>query len=243
MRILKTDGNFKTVGNASHSEAFYTGKYAAQVNGSSAAENSVYTTVSGLTVGAQYQISGYVNATTKTTAYLFAREVGGKNYTCTTVSDPTLYVLRTHIFTATAEIMEIGLSVAAGTSEFKYACVDEISLIRVVEEKVASVTVSGDTLKEIKISGNAKAETGREVYLKVYFTNTASATLDVAMTWNGEEYATIPFYKTGTVNANAVDATYIPVVLKGDETVVTLNVTNPALTIKSVEVVTINDRW
>ena len=64
------------------------------------------------------------------------------------------------------------------------------------------------------------------------------------MTLNGAEYATIPFYKTGsTVQANSVDATYIPIVLKGDETTVTLDIAKEGLTIKNVIIVTVTDRW
>ena len=238
-------GDFTAKGNAKQGEAPYTGKYAAQVGGSSAAENSVYKTVSGLTVGAQYQISAYVNATTKTTAYLFAREVGAKDYGFTTVCDPALYVLRTYTFTATAETMEIGLAVDASTGEFKYACLDEIMLIRVVENKEApSVSLEvKDGKAEFKISGSVKAPTGNEVYLKVYFANTDKDTVDCPMLLDGKEYATIPFYKTGTAGVNANDATYIPVVLSGDETVVTLTLGSEALSIKSAEIVTVKDRF
>ncbi len=244
-------GIFKAKGNAAISDSFYTGKYAAKVNGSDAAENSVYTTVSGLTVGAQYKVSAYINATTKTTAHLFAREVGAKNYPFVSVSDPSRYVLRTFVFTATAPTMEIGLSVPQGTSEFKYACLDDFVVVR-AEERVdtATVTVMGNAsankytgIVNVNIKGSVKASTGNDVYLKVKFANTAATTLDVPMTLNGETYATIPFYKTGAdVYANASDATYIPIVL-GENTAVSLDVGTTGLYIYSAEIVTTKDRW
>ncbi len=241
-----TLGIFTAKGNAAVSKNFYTGKYAAQVNGSASDENSVYTTVNGLTVGAQYKVTAYINASTKTTAHLFAREVGATAYPFVTVNSPDFYVLRTFIFTATAPTMEIGMSVAAGTSEFKYACLDDIVVVR-AEEKVESpkVTLSGDSnIITASISGSAKESTGKETYLKVYFANPVARTVDVPMTWNGETYATIPFYKTGdTVYANAVDATYIPIPLKGNATTVTFDIGANALKLISAEIVTITDRW
>ena len=236
-------GTFTAKGNAKVAEVPYTGKAAAQVNGSAEDENSVYKTVSGLTVGAQYQISAYVNATTKTTAYLFARIPGAQDYSFVTVCDPSRYVYRTYNFVATAETMEIGLAVAKGTGEFKYACLDEIMLIKVAEKTEAPKVTVTDNGKSIKISGSVKADTGKEVYLKVDFANTTSATVDVPMTLNGETYATIPFYKTGsTAMANAADATYITIVLNGEETIVTLDVKD-GLTVKGAQIVTVTDRW
>lgn len=147
--------------------------------------------------------------------------------------------------------MEIGLSVPAGTSEFKYAALDDF-LLEYVEEMVESPVVSMATSKtdkasgivEISIAGSAASKTGREVYLKVGFANTSGATLNVPMTLNGAAYATIPFYKTGSaVYANACDATYIPIVLRGETTAVTLDLGETDTYFTSVEIVTIRDRW
>ena len=56
--------------------------------------------------------------------------------------------------------------------------------------------------------------------------------------------ATIPFYKTGnTVYANACDATYIPIVLGGDTTSVTLDLGDTGMYLASAEIVTVKDRW
>lgn len=64
------------------------------------------------------------------------------------------------------------------------------------------------------------------------------------MTLNGAEYATIPFYKTGsTVYANACDATYIPIVLRGETTVVTLDLGETGMYLTAAEIVAIQDRW
>ena len=244
-------GSFTANGNAAIGENPYTGNYAAQVNGSAAAENAVYTTVSGLVVGKQYRVTAYINATANTTAHLFARVPGQTNYPCVSVCDPSRYVLRTFIFTATAQTMEIGLSVPAGTSEFKYATFDDF-LLEYVEETVESPVVTMATSKtdkasgivEISIAGSAASGTGREVYLKVSFANTSGATLNVPMTLNGAAYATIPFYKTGsTVYANACDATYIPIVLRGETTAVTLDLGETGMYLTSAEIVTIRDRW
>ncbi|MBQ4151014.1 MAG: carbohydrate binding domain-containing protein, partial [Clostridia bacterium] len=238
-------GSFVANGNASVSENFYSGKYALQVNGGGTSASSAYTTLSGLTVGAQYKISAYINATTKTTAHLFAREVGAADYSFVTVASPARYALRTFIFTATAPTMEIGLAVPAGVSEFKYATMDDIVVVRALEtvEAPKATVALVDGKYNININGNATETTGKEVYLKVYFANTAASIANAPMTLAGEEYATIPFYSTGeTVNANSKDATYIPIVLRGENTAVTLAA--PAtLQIKSAEIVTITDRW
>ena len=246
-----TLGSFTARGNAAVGEKFYTGKYAAQVNGGSAAENSVFTTVSGLTVGGQYRVTAYINATSNTTAHLFARVPGASDYPFVSVSDPARYVLRTFIFTATAETMEIGLSVPAGTSEFKYASLDDFLLERVAEtvqsptvQLTASSTEKSTGIVQIDIAGRATETTGKELYLKVTFANTGSTILNAPMTLNGAEYATIPFYKTGnTVYANACDATYIPIVLGGDTTNVTLDLGDTGMYLASAEIVTVKDRW
>lgn len=244
-------GSFTAKGNATVGENPYTGKYAAQVNGGAAAENSVYTTVSGLAVGKQYRVTAYINATANTTAHLFARVPGQANYPFVSVCDPSRYVLRTFTFTATDDTMEIGLSVPAGTSAFKYATLDDF-LLEYVEETAASPTVSVATSATDKasgtvqftVTGSASSTTGREVYLKVGFANTSGATLNVPMTLNGAEYATIPFYKTGsTLYANACDATYIPIVLRGETTAVTLDLGEKDMYITSAEIVTVCDRW
>lgn len=244
-------GSFTAKGNAAIGENPYAGSYAAQVNGSTAAENAVYTMVSGLAVGKQYRVTAYINATASTTAHLFARVPGQTNYPCVSVCDPSRYVLRTFIFTATAQTMEIGLSVPAGTSKFKYATLDDF-LLEYVEETVESPVVTMATSKtdkasgivEISIAGSAASGTGREVYLKVGFANTSGATLNVPMALNGAEYATIPFYKTGsTVYANAGDVTYIPIVLRGETTAVTFDLGETGMYLTSAEIVTVRDRW
>ncbi len=234
-------GAFTAVGNAKISEANYSGKYAAQVNGGEG-ENSVYAKVSGLTVGAQYRISAYINATTKTTAHLFAREVGGKNMQFATVCSPARYSLRQVVFTATAETMEIGMQAAAGTGAFKYACLDDIIVERVVESEVASAAVAGTTgTVTVNVTGKHMNKGGTEAYLKVSFTNTAGTTVDVPVTLNGAAYATIPFYATGD-STGSLDATYIPIALAGDTSVVTLQC-GAGVTVTGVTVVTVNDRF
>jgi|GEM_PF-504699 len=238
-------GAFTAKGNATVGEEYYTGKYAAQVNGGEG-ENSVYATVSGLTVGAQYRITAYVKSTTGTTAMLFARKVGGADCTYMTVHSPARYAQRKFTFTATAETMEIGLMVGADATKFKYACLDDILVERVEEKTVLPTSVTTDAatgITTVQIAGKYQNKGGREAYLKVTFANTTGNVVNVPVTLNGAAYATIPFYATGkTAAQNAADATYIPFAFSAESSTVTL--TPPAgMQIRSAEVVTVQDRF
>ncbi len=229
-------GAFSAKGNAAIGDDFYTGKHAAQVNGGEG-ENSVYATVTGLTVGAQYRISAYVSATTNTTAKLFAREVGATVYPFMTVHAPARYAQREHIFTATAATMEIGLAVADGTSKFKYACLDDILVERVEEKEVATASLNSTT---VNITGTYKNVGCNEAYLKIGFTNTSGAVCNVPVTLNGEKYATVPFYATADTNTDYV---YLPIVLPKDTNVASIQVGATGVNVKSASVVTVQDRF
>ena len=200
-------------------------------------------TVSGLAVGAQYRISAYVNATTGTTAQLFAREVGGAKMQYATVSSPARYALRQVTFTATAETMEIGLAVVSGTGAFKYACLDDIIVERVVESVVATTALSGATgTVTANITGKYVNNGGTEAYLKVVFSNTTGGTVDVPVTLNGKDYAVIPFYATGSDAAQTLNATYIPIALATDASTVTMQCAN-GMQVYGASVVTVKDRF
>ncbi|MBQ3002138.1 MAG: hypothetical protein IJD82_00240, partial [Clostridia bacterium] len=232
-------GAFVTKGNATIGNDFYTGKYAAQVNGGEG-ENSVYAAVSGLTVGAQYRITAYVSATTNTTAKLFAREVGAAEYAYMSVHAPARYSRRQYIFVATAPTMEIGLAIADGTSKFKYACLDDILLEQVEETEVASAALSGGNT--VTISGSYKNSGCNEAYLKIDFSNPSGGVANVPVTCNGQKYATVPLYATAA-DTNAADAVYFPIILNNATNTVVFNIGTTGISVESVSVVTVKDRF
>lgn len=246
------DGNldgYTAFGNGtSLGEFAFTGKYAAQVNGNLDADNGVYTTISGLTVGSTYRMTAYISTTARTTARLFARTPGASDYTFATVYDQQAFVKRDFLFTALSESMEVGLLVPAGTGTHKYAAMDDIAIVRAEENKlentvgIQSEAEDGKYTKEISFEIQGKAD--KEVYLKLIYSNTCGKTVNASILLNGNEYATVPFYKTGSdVSDSSQDFVYIPIILNEDVNTVSLNIGSDSLYIRSAEIVTVKDRW
>ena len=257
--VTVTNGNFetgkldtyKTIGNAadvSVTEFAYWGEYAAEVK-TGATDNGVYTTVSGLTKGATYKMSAYVIAANNTSANLFARAVNSASMQTAGVYYQPEYVKRDLVFVAESETMEIGLLVLAQDS-YGYAIIDEIEVVRIEEYTVDGVSdvkiTSTPTLSnrydgkiDIAVSGKAEGE----VWLKVYFANTTGGIVDGAVTVNGDNFRTVPFYKTGAAVTNgASDCVYIPVVLRDDTNTVSIDIGDASLYVSAVQLVTVSDR-
>ena len=127
---------------------------------------------------------------------------------------------------------------------------DDITIVRVEENKplgddaasIKSQASDGKYTKEIAFEVQGKAD--REVYLKLTFSNTCGKTVDASILLNGKEYASVPFYKTGSdVMTNGCDFIYIPVILNEDVNTISLNIGSNALYISAAEIVTVTDRW
>ena len=242
---------YKTIGDASSTSVTdfaYWGEYAAKVDTGSA-DNGVYTTVSGLVKGETYRMTAYVIATNNSSAKLFARVPGTKAMQTAGIHYQPEYVKRDLVFVAESETMEIGLLVPAQNS-YGHAIVDEIEVVRIEEYKVNGITdvkitstpaVANRYDGKIDITVNGKAD--GEVYLKVYFANVSGGIVDGAVTVNGDNFRTTPFYKTGlAVTDGASDCVYIPVVLDSDTNNISIDIGDASLYVSAVQVVTVSDR-
>ncbi len=218
----------------------FEGKYTAKLSASENGESSMYTKLSGLTVGETYRVTAYISTTAETTAELFVREAG-KTGVHATVYNTEKHIRRSLTFTATAKEKELGIRIPHAGNAFRTVTVDHISVYRIAETTAAKASLAAGTYTgEVHIPVLGKAE--REVLLKVTFANPASTAVRTAVRVNGEDFGTAPFYPTGTVKA-AADATYIPVLLQGEQTTVTLDFDKASVYIDSVEVVTLRELW
>lgn len=222
------------------------GKGAVEISTSATAQNGIYTAISGLTVGRTYRLSGWILANMKTTAHLFAREVGSEAYVYASVFNQSGYVNRELVFTATADTMEIGMLLPA-QADPGTAYLDQLSLVRIEEKKLGAVEIASDgdgtgtyTGKiNLTVSGKQK----KEVYLKVAFANTTGGVVNAAITVNGDSFNTVPFCKTGLADyGKPNDCVYIPVYLGETQNQVTIDIGRKLLRIDSVECVDVNDR-
>ena len=183
-------------------------------------------------------VTAFIRTTAKTTAKLFIRD--GSTVSYMTVYDETPFAKRELVFTATKETMELGFTLVGETNAFKFACIDDILVERVVEQ-TCDVTVSLPTVADHKYTGrvtltvNGKEE--REVCLKVYFANPTGKLANVPVTLNGETYATVPFYKTETTASASANVTCFPILFQNDVNTVTLDTGDTGLYIYKVEVV------
>ncbi len=237
---------FTVKGNGDITSAAYAGEYSARVLGSDKEASEIYTTLTGLTVGADYRITVFANASAATTLTVFAREAGKAPVATAAVADQTKFIKRELTFTATAETMEVGCSLPKGTNEFKYASFDEFEVIKVDEyvTGTASITnASADNKYTGAVGIAVNANDNKETYLKVTFANTAGKIVPGAMNLDGAIYGTVPFSKTGA--ATDVCTTYIPVIsAKGNTSYnITLNLGAESLYIYSVELVNVIERW
>lgn len=236
------DGYATKNGSAS-SENPFSGKFSAKIAGSETTDGYILTKVSGLTIGKTYRATAFIATSASTTGYLIAREVGATDFVYATVSDRQNYVKRSLTFTATAEAMEIGLLLPAGTAPHKSVVMDELYVVRVEEHTAASVT-QNEIAAGGKYGFTVTGGDGREALLKITFSNACGKTVNAKITINGKSYATAPFYNTGSkVDANGLDATYIPLVCGADATTVTFDCGADSLYIRSAEVVRVKDRF
>ena len=206
-------------------------------------ESGLYKTVTGLTVGAQYRMVCYVRTAQDATAQIFARAKGDDGVYVTVYDQSEYYVRRTFVFTATAKTMEIGVRVPIGSS----VLIDHLTLTRVSETavgtaKVAAPTADGAYNKTVSMT--VTGTIGKEVLLKIGFANPTGAIVDASVMVNGTRFNTAPLYMTGAdAAANKADHVYIPILLQNGENTVTLSIGDKTIYIRSVEIVTLTDRW
>ncbi len=238
----KLDG-YTVKGGSASGENPFSGKVSARINGSERTDGIISAKVGGLKVGETYRATAFVATSAVTTGYLFAREVGASDFVYATVSDQQKYVKRSLTFTATAETMEVGLLLPAGTASHKSIAMDEFCVVRVEEQTAASVTQNASA-ESGKYSFTVTGGDGKEALLKVTFSNACGKTVNAKITVDGKSYATAPFYKTGEkVSASGFDATYIPIVCGKGTTTVTLDCGSDSLEIRAAEVVRVKDRF
>lgn len=238
--------NFSQIGNVQISPDTYTGNYGLKLVGN-AVESSAYVTFEGLTVGETYRVSSFISTTAGTTAELFVKNSAGEKVASAHVHDQNLYVRRPIIFTATDSTMQVGVSIPAGTSSHRYAIIDEFMVIRAEENDKgeAKITTSAaDNKYTGKVDFAINANTDKEVYLKVTFSNAVGKNVNATVYLDGEEYAGVPFYKTGVVE-HCNDVVYIPVVAMNDATsyTVTIDFGTDEIYIYDAELVTVTDTF
>ncbi|MBQ5390543.1 MAG: ADP-ribosylglycohydrolase family protein, partial [Clostridia bacterium] len=243
----KLDG-FTTTGTVAITEETYTGKGGVKISGADAAESAITLTLTGLTKGETYRMSGFVSTAAKTTAELFAKNAGGEVVATAHVYDQNLYVKRQLVFTATDSIMAVGVKVPAGTSVHKYVVLDELQVVRVAETsageaKIVSAADADGTYTD-KVSIDISANTDKEVYLKITFANLMGKTVHADARISNFGYAGVPFYKTGTEQGGN-NTVYIPVIALKNATEYTLllNFNSDSLYLYDVELVTVTERF
>lgn len=227
-----------------------TGNGAAEVNADEGQDCGISTTLTGLKPGAMYCVTAFVQSRGKTVAYLYAKEPGAEDAALAVAgSYKSSYYRRDFIFRATAETMEVGFAVPAGSGK---AFVDDITVVHILENRplgddAVSITSQpgedGAYKGEIEFRINGRCE--REAYLKVTFANPANAVVDVDMTVNGEEYATVPFYGMNSTDYldKLCNCTYIPVILSEDTNSILLDTGSNSLFITDAQIVTVRDRF
>ncbi|MBQ9428422.1 MAG: ADP-ribosylglycohydrolase family protein [Clostridia bacterium] len=243
---------YSALGNAaavSVTDFAYWGDFAARVETDKQIDGGVYTTVSGLIPGETYRFSAYVLAASGAAAKLFARAPGAASMQTAGVYYQPEYVKRDLVFVATGERMEIGLCVPAQDA-YGYVVIDEIEVCRIEEYKVdgagdvrilsaPSAANRYDGRIDFAIDGKADGQ----VRLKVYFANTGGGIVDGAITVNGDNFRTVPFYKTGAdVRDGAADCVYIPILLQKDSNTVSIDLGGASLYVSAVQLVTVCDR-
>ncbi len=230
--ISLTNADFETgdlegytvVGEVSMTELATTGFYAAKLTNNA----EIYGKISGLKVGATYQLGSFISVNENSTAHLIVRDGKGTslyatvhNTTGTPRYEAQSSIRRTLTFTATESEMEFGV-IMTGTNA-KYAIVDSFWLFEVNEAKAGEVSIvsprENSSYKD-KISFNINCDTNKEVYLKLTFAN-LSGMIPASIKINGYTYSSAAFYKTQTrSDMSSADSVYIPLMLKtGDNTV------------------------
>lgn len=231
---------FKTQGTVAIDSNFFTGKYAVKLSSNSEIESRLSKNIDNLTVGKKYRVTAYVRTTDKTAAFVYVGDSANIEYV--TVYDTDPFVKREFIFTATNESMEFGIYIPKGTNPFKYAVIDDIIVERVEEitaakAKIESVSTDSNYTGIVNIGVSGKF--GKEVFLKITFSNVNSSICDVKVSLNGDtDYGVVPFYKT-TANINGTNANcvYIPVILNQVNNTISLDLGDIPLCINDVEVV------
>ncbi len=231
------------------SDETYMGEHGLKLTGAGESAVSAYITVDGLEVGSLYRYSAYAYTATRMPLYLFARSAGDSSIAQhVSVYGTETFVYREFAFEATAEQMEIGVYLPAGVANHKYAVVDDICVIKTTEDKVTeAVSIAGDNSAERKgtftVSIDEKVK--KEALVKITFANKTGKLVNAAMTVNGEEYGTVPFYKTDPSDeTNGVDCVYIPVLLSGETSTLTFTYgERDSLYIFDAELVRVTDRY
>ncbi|MBQ8837294.1 MAG: S-layer homology domain-containing protein [Clostridia bacterium] len=239
---MKTKGNVDVT-----TVSTYAGEYSARVGGSAATDSELYVTVNGLTAGESYRVTAFASVPASTTLTMFVREAGGADVASANVSEQTKYAKRQFIFTATAATMEVGFRIPKGTSDFKYAVIDEFEVVKATETSAGTATITNaasDNLYKGAVGVAVNANTTKEVYLKVTFANTTGQRVDVNINLDGAIYGAVPLSKTGLAKTDGSNTTYIPVIAKNGKTEynITLNTGSSSVYIYDVELVTVDTR-
>ena len=241
-------GGMKTNGNVDVTTTSYAGKYSARISGSATAASELYVTLSGLTVGESYRVTAFANASSGVAMTMFARTAGGADVASANVADQAKFAKRQFIFTATASTMEVGFRLPKGTSEFKYASIDEFEVVKAKETAVGTATItnaSANNLYTGAVGIAVKADTTKEVYLKLTFANTNGKRVDANINLDGSIYGAVPFSITGSTADAGSNTVYIPVIAKNGKTEynLTINTGSSPLYIYSAELVTVDTKW
>ncbi len=214
-------------GSAANPADPFMGSYALELTAAESGESVAYTTVSGLTVGETYNLNAFIRTADGVTAHMFVRETGADITDYVTVHDSNVYVRRFTtgvgendmcsyvkrqlVFTATAESMEIGLMLPAGTVSGGSAAIDAIMLTAFDETSVGDVTVVGAKDENGAYNGLIRFEidggSDKESWLKLTYGSNAQG-LDKAITLVNRAWQS----RTPIVPTNGGKVTiYIPV--------------------------------
>lgn len=241
---------FTVTGKAEITPLATMGLHAAKLTGNA----DIRTTVKGLTVGKTYALTAYVNVTSASAAYVYAR---GNTAECLSVYRPASAanyewqksVKRVLVFEATATNMEIGVRFVPGASaEEQYAIVDALVLTRMEETQGGNAEIRSKTADGIykdAITLSVRADAKKEVLIKLSFSNCEEKNVDADITVNGKAYSTASFYTTGVSPADmtATDYVLIPVVVEQGENTVSFAYSGKILGITEAAVVRVTERW
>lgn len=206
-----------------------------------------------LTVGRTYRVTAYVRTSADVEARLYA-DCGGQESWAAVCNTTDYWVSRSFTFTATAATADIGLLMASGEG---WAAIDDLA----VEEDVNRVLVRYEG-EDAELSGleavdadgafggkaasygegsatfrGIRLNQGRELYARVYYTNTASEMAPIDVLVNGEAYTQFRIPATGAQGDYGCNYVEIPVWLEQGENDIRLQV-HGTISIDRLEITT-----
>ena len=249
-----TDGYVVNGGEISLSDVPFMGDKALRLAAKDESESVAYKTVNGFTVGETYKLTAFILTEDGVTASMFAREVGGDLASLGTVHDSNVYVRRFDVgvgesdmcsyvrcdvvFKATAETMEVGIMLPAGTAVGTGASIDAIMLTKFDETLVSEVNVVGERDENGAYNGLVRFEidggSDKEAWLKLTYGSSAPG-LQKAITLVNRSWQS----RTPIVSTNGGMLTiYIPVLVNKDaNNLVTMYLGDTDLTVYEAKIV------